>query len=261
MPESEGCTAALKKFISFGLPGEHGGHFRRSTGEQAKMSLEEQIMASKFSAGATDVRARDSVLAGIGELASRTVVPGLAAVAAAGLLAACGSSGGSAGAGGGSGSGASASQVSQAPRSPGVVVSARTLPGVGTVLVNRSGKTLYSAQQEAHGKILCTGGCLSFWFPVPASAGAALRAPGRVAGALGTVHRPDGVTQLTYHGKPLYTFKLDQGPGQAQGNNFTDSFAGTSFTWHAVTTSGSPAETGQSGGGGGYAYQGSSPGY
>jgi predicted lipoprotein with Yx(FWY)xxD motif len=217
-------------------------------------------MASKLSVGATDARARDAVRAGMGGLATRTVVPGLAAVAVAGLLAACGSNGGSAGAGGGSGSGASASQAHQAPPSRGVV-SARTLPGVGTVLVNRAGKTLYSAQQEAHGKIMCTGSCLSFWSPVPATAGAALRAPGGVAGALGTVHRPDGVTQLTYHGKPLYTFKLDRGPGQAQGNNFTDSFGGTSFTWHAATTSGSPAGTGRPGNGGGYAYQSSSPGY
>jgi predicted lipoprotein with Yx(FWY)xxD motif len=77
------------------------------------------------------------------------------------------------------------------------VVSARKLPGVGTVLVNRSGKTIYSPQQEAHGKILCTGSCLAFWFPVPAGAGAALQAPSGVTGALGTIRRPDGRTQLT----------------------------------------------------------------
>src|SRR5215467_3072812 len=180
-----------------------------------------------------------------GRGARRALLAGLGAAAAAALVAACGGPGGIYGTGGGSAAGGTAGTAHHAPASHGAVISARTLPGVGTVLVDRSGKTLYSPQQEAHGTILCTGGCLSFWFPVPASAGAALRAPGRVAGALGTVHRPDGVTQLTYHGKPLYTFKLDQGPGQAQGNNFTDSFAGTSFTWHAVTTSGSPAGTGQ----------------
>jgi len=141
-----------------------------------------------------------------------------------------------------------------------VVVSARKLPGVGTVLVNRSGKTIYSPQQEAHGKILCTGSCLSFWFPVSAGAGA-LQAPSGVTGALGTIHRPDGRTQLTYNGKPLYTFRLDLAPGQAHGNNFTDHFGGTSFTWHAITTSGSPAGAGQQGNGGGYANQSSPPGY
>ena len=73
--------------------------------------------------------------------------------------------------------------------------------------------------------------------------------------------RPDGQTQLTYNGKPLYTFRLDVAPGQAHGNNFTDHFGSTSFTWRAITTSGSPAGTGQPGNGGGYAYQSSSPRY
>jgi len=141
------------------------------------------------------------------------------------------------------------------------VISVRKVPGVGTVLVDRSGKTLYSPQQEANGKIVCTGSCLSFWFPVRVAAGAALRAPGSVTGALGTIHRP-ALTQLTYNGKPLYTFRLDQAPGQAHGNDFTDHFAGTTFTWHALTTSGAPARTGgQQGNPGGYSYQSGTSGY
>jgi len=209
-------------------------------------------MAIKTSTVAGDGRAGDFRREGIGRVATRTVLPGLAAVAAAGLLAACGSAGTHA-AGGGNAHPPGASH--------GVVVSARKLPGVGTVLVSRSGKTLYTPQQEGHGKIMCTGSCLSFWFPVPAGAGAALQAPSGVTGALGTIHRPDGQTQLTYNGKPLYTFRLDLAPGQAHGNNFTDHFGGISFTWHAVTTSGSQAGAGQPGNGGGYANQGSSPGY
>ena len=144
----------------------------------------------------------------------------------------------------------------------GTVIAVRKLPGVGTVLVDRSGKTLYSPQQEASGKIACTGGCLSFWFPVRVAAGTALRAPSGVTGVLGMVHRPGGMTQLTYDGRPLYTFRLDQAPGQVHGNNFTDHFAGTTFTWHALTTSGAPAGTGgQRGNPGGYSYQSSTPGY
>ena len=204
-------------------------------------------MASKISTAARDGRAGDFRRKGIGRAAARTVLPGLAAAAAAGLLAACGSA-----AGGGTAQSPGASHR--------VVVSARKLPGVGTVLVNRSGKTIYSPQQEAHGKILCTGSCLTFWFPVLAGAGAAPAASG-ATGTFSTIHRPDGRTQLTYNGKPLYTFRLDMAPGQAHGNNFTDHFGGTSFTWRAITTSGAPAGTGQQGNGGGYAYPGSSPGY
>jgi predicted lipoprotein with Yx(FWY)xxD motif len=142
------------------------------------------------------------------------------------------------------------------------VVSLRKLPGVGAVLVDRSGKTLYSPQQEANGKIMCTGGCLSFWFPVRVAAGIALRPPAGVTGALGSIHRPGGLTQLTYNGKPLYTFRLDQAPGQAHGNDFTDHFGGTAFTWHALTASGAPAGTGgQQGNPGGYSYQSGTQGY
>ena len=68
-------------------------------------------------------------------------------------------------------------------------------------------------------------------------------------GTLGTIRQPDGLTRLTFDGKPPYTFRLDQAPGQAHGNNFSDRFGGTSFTWRVVTapgqqagTSGSPAQ-------------------
>src|SRR5262249_11006678 len=137
-------------------------------------------------------------------------------------------------------------------------LSSRNVTDLGAVLVDRSGKTVYSPQQEFNGTIKCTGSCLSFWVPV--KAGTALSAPGNLTGTLGKIHRKDdGVTQLTYDGKPLYTFVLDKAPGQAHGNSFRDSFGSVSFTWHALTTSGSPAKQGQpgsSGGSGGYGYGG-----
>jgi hypothetical protein len=98
---------------------------------------------------------------------------------------------------------------------------------------------------------------------VTTAKGTAPHAGGSVTGKLGSIQRPDnGESQLTYNGKPLYTFRLDSGPGQAHGNNFVDSFGGQTFTWHAATAGGTaPAPaTGQpssapgygSYGGGGY---------
>ncbi|GAA1553706.1 hypothetical protein GCM10009789_04000 [Kribbella sancticallisti] len=112
-------------------------------------------------------------------------------------------------------------------------VAVKNVDGVGMALVDSAGKTLYFADQEADGSIHCTAACLDFWFP----AGAEGAAGGAVAG-LSTVHRPDnGQDQLTFQGKPLYTFKLDTGPGQHEGNNLEDTFGGTKFTWRAATTS------------------------
>jgi predicted lipoprotein with Yx(FWY)xxD motif len=214
-------------------------------------------MARKLRAAVSGTRDRNSIRTRIGGMARNGGPAALAAVAAAGLIAACGS----AGTGGGSGAGGTgAAQGTAASR--GTVISARKLPGVGTVLVDRSGRTLYSPQQEASGKIECTGSCLSFWFPVRATAGTPLRATSGVTGVLGMVHRPGGMTQLTYDGRPLYTFRLDQAPGQVHGNNFTDHFAGTTFTWHALNTSGAPARTGsQQGNPGGYSYSSGTSGY
>lgn len=158
---------------------------------------------------------------------------GLAAAAV--LVAACGSPGRSTASPGSGGSGGSSGNVAAAKG----VVSTRQLSGIGTVLVDSSGMTIYTPQTpaEANGKISCTGSCLSFWFPVIASS--ANPGSGGLPGKLGTIQRSDdGKTQLTYNGKPLYTFRLDTAAGQAHGNNFTDSFSGTSFTWQVVTASG-----------------------
>ena len=214
-------------------------------------------MISEHNAAPAGRRRAGSSRAGWGKAARRAILLSLGAAAAAALVAACGGSGGIYGTGGSSASSGTTGTAHHASASHGAVISTRTLPGVGTVLVDRSGKTLYSPQQEAHGMITCTGGCLSFWLPVTATAGATLHAPAGVTGGLGTIHRPGGLTQLTFHGKPLYTFALDKAPGQDHGNDVTDHFGAASFTWHAITTTG----TAQSGNAGGSSYQSGSSGY
>ena len=161
-----------------------------------------------------------------------TALSGLASAAV--LVAACGSSAGNTASSGGGGSNGNAATVT-------AVVAARHLSGIGTALVTSSGMTIYTPKTpaEVNGNIKCTGSCLSFWFPVTASS----VHPGSsgLPGKLGTIHLPDGKTQLTYNGRALYTFRLDTAAGQAHGNNFHDSFNGTNFTWQVVTASGKPA--------------------
>jgi predicted lipoprotein with Yx(FWY)xxD motif len=161
----------------------------------------------------------------------------LSGLAAASVLAAaCGSSGGSTASSGAGSTGKVAAAKA--------IVSTRQLTGIGTVLVSSSGMTIYTPKTpaETNGNIKCTGSCLSFWFPVTTSS-VSLRSSG-LPGKLGTIHLSDGTTQLTYNGRPLYTFRLDTAAGQAHGYNYTDSFNGTTFTWQVVTASGKPAGAG-----------------
>jgi predicted lipoprotein with Yx(FWY)xxD motif len=160
----------------------------------------------------------------------------LAVPALAVALSACGSSG----SGAASGSGAPTIGVDK-------------VDGIGAVLVDDHGDALYTPDQEADGTIRCTGGCMAFWTPLPA--GSPTTTAKSVDGRVADIRRPDGTRQVTYDGRPLYRFTEDGGAGKVTGDGFKDSFGGTRFTWHAVTTGGvSTGGKGSSDSGGGYGY-------
>jgi predicted lipoprotein with Yx(FWY)xxD motif len=94
-----------------------------------------------------------------------------------------------------------------------------------TVLTTTKGRTLYSLSVEKNGKFICTTSCLSVWHPLLVPAG--VRPTGPVK--LGTIERPEGSTQVTYRGKPLYRFDGDRKAGQANGEGIKDV-----GTWHAA---------------------------
>lgn len=125
-----------------------------------------------------------------------------------------------------------------------VILSTKKIPGVGTVLVNRSGHTIYFNTEETSGKILCTSSCLEFWIPVTAPSGVVPRATVKLPGTLSTIRRPGtSEAQVVYKGKPLYTFRLDTSAGQAKGNGFTDHFGPKTFHWRAAITTHAAAAT------------------
>ena len=115
------------------------------------------------------------------------------------------------------------------------------IPGLGTVLINGDGRTLYYLSSEAGGKVTCTdaNGCTAVWPDSELSppVTAATAGPGVQASLLGTTKGPTGDTYATYGGYPLYTFIKDTAPGQAHGQGIT-SFGGT---WGALTPAGVPA--------------------
>jgi predicted lipoprotein with Yx(FWY)xxD motif len=95
-----------------------------------------------------------------------------------------------------------------------------------TVLTTTKGLTLYSLSVERNGKFICTGSCLSVWHPLTVPAGVKPTGPVK----LGTIARPEGGTQVTYKGRPLYRFGGDSKTGEANGEGIKDV-----GTWHAAT--------------------------
>jgi predicted lipoprotein with Yx(FWY)xxD motif len=96
-----------------------------------------------------------------------------------------------------------------------------------TVLTNLSGITLYSLSAETNGKFICKGSCLRDWHPLVVAAGVKPSGPVK----LGTIKRPDnGRRQVTFNGRPLYTFDEDAKAGDAKGQGIKDV-----GTWHAAT--------------------------
>jgi predicted lipoprotein with Yx(FWY)xxD motif len=173
------------------------------------------------------------------------------ALAAVGL-AACGGSDNSDNSSSGSAGGMPTGAAAQ-------TVGTKSISGVGDALVDSTGKVLYTNDMDTGSKIACTDQCLTEWVPLAApSAGQPSSDDSAVQSKLGTVKRPDGSSQVTLGGMPLYSF-VEDSPGQATGNGFADSFGGTNFVWTAATASGkaapsSTATTGTSTGGssGGY---------
>jgi predicted lipoprotein with Yx(FWY)xxD motif len=127
--------------------------------------------------------------------------------------------------------------------------------GLGRVLVDGRGRTLYLFEKDKLGKSACTGQCASFWPPLIAS-GKPLATAGARASLLGTTKRGDGRLQVTYNHHPLYMFVKDARKGQTNGEE-VDAFG---VEWYAVSAAGAKVEKNdaQSGGGdpapGGYGY-------
>lgn len=87
-----------------------------------------------------------------------------------------------------------------------------------TVLTTLRGRTLYSLSAETGGRFICTGACLSAWRPLLVAKTVQATGPA----PLSQVERPDGRTQVTYKGRPLYTFSGDSKAGDVNGHGIED---------------------------------------
>jgi predicted lipoprotein with Yx(FWY)xxD motif len=160
------------------------------------------------------------------------------ALGAVALTAACGPSYG--------GASTAASSGSMAPAGTGAVV-ATAATGLGTIVVDGRGRTVYEFANDTGSRSTCNGECASDWPPVPAPASLPANLPG-VSGRLGSTMRADGGRQLTVAGHPVYTFSGDAAAGQTNGNGITLNGG----RWTAVTPAGAPVGTGSSSSSTGY---------
>jgi predicted lipoprotein with Yx(FWY)xxD motif len=109
-------------------------------------------------------------------------------------------------------------KTAEAKRSSPVRISTRNLPGLGTVLVDSKGLTLYMFVPDKRQKVTCLGSCAAVWPPVKLAKGQKPAASGKVkASLLGSDRDPAGGRVVTYARWPLYTYVADTAPGNAKG--------------------------------------------
>jgi predicted lipoprotein with Yx(FWY)xxD motif len=109
--------------------------------------------------------------------------------------------------------------------------------GLGRILVDGRGRTLYLFAKDTHGKSACTGQCAAFWPPLITS-GKPVATAGAKASLLGTTKRADGRLQVTYNHHPLYSFVKDTRKGQTNGEA-VDAFGAE---WYAVSAGGAKVD-------------------
>jgi len=117
-----------------------------------------------------------------------------------------------------------------------------TVHGLGRVLVDGQGLTLYLYSTDRRGApSRCYGICAVQWPPLvlPPGRSRPLAGPGVDAALLGTEPRQDGSLQVAYNGWPLYLWPPDRVPGKATGQALTNAGG----LWYVLDPAGNPVHT------------------
>ena len=118
------------------------------------------------------------------------------------------------------GTGAAAAQSTHATSS--AAVKTRKISGLGVVLVNARGRTLYVFMKDARRHVTCTGQCAQYWPPLKWKRSGKPKAGGAArTRLLGLDKNPSGGKVVTYNKWPLYTYAADSAAGQANGENLS----------------------------------------
>ena len=121
-------------------------------------------------------------------------------------------------------------------------VTTGTVAGLGTVLVDGKGITVYMYATDTRGRpSRCYDICAVQWPPLvlPPGVTRPVAGPGIEPALLGTAPRTDGSTQITYNGWPLYLWPPDRAPGMATGQALTNAGG----LWYVLSPAGKPIVT------------------
>lgn len=127
--------------------------------------------------------------------------------------------------------------VKQLPAPKQTILSANSTAQLGTVVIDGFGFTLYRFDDDSAdpSTATCVDECAREWPPVLEQAGEDLVLEQVREDEVGTVERPDGSTQVTIGGWPVYRYAADSGPGSTDGH-------GKGRNWFAITPDGKKAE-------------------
>jgi predicted lipoprotein with Yx(FWY)xxD motif len=107
--------------------------------------------------------------------------------------------------------------------------------GLGTVLVDGKGHTLYVFAPDQAKKVTCTGSCASVWPPLKVASGQKPTLSGGVKASLvSSAPNPSGGSVVTYNGWPLYDYAADAAAGTASGQALNSSGG----LWYVITPGG-----------------------
>ncbi|HWB22092.1 MAG TPA: hypothetical protein VG652_04330 [Gaiellaceae bacterium] len=130
--------------------------------------------------------------------------------------------------------------LKQATRKATVKISTRKVAGLGRVLTDSRGLTLYMFVPDKRKKVTCVSVCARIWPPVKLPAGAKISAAGGVkAKLLKSDKDPAGGRVVTYDRWPLYTYVGDRKPGTATGQALNLNGG----LWYVLATSGKVIKT------------------
>jgi predicted lipoprotein with Yx(FWY)xxD motif len=105
----------------------------------------------------------------------------------------------------------------------------------GKILVNGRGRTIYMFVADRRNKDNCVpiANCVHVW-PLVTTTGTPVAKAGVKRSLIGTITLPNGTTQVTYSGHPLYTYIADTRPGQVFGEGVVQSGA----KWYVLNGAG-----------------------